>query len=214
MSVLTALSRSTTLVSAENLHQGPARYRSKQIFPGGGDSGANCRTEVSSRPTCWCCRLTRCIHFSCGCTIFWTFLQGKHLANYRTPGKVAVERLQLYRLHVLRSKPRSGTVRWPRGHGDLSAPPSKKRRPQTQSAYSRNRRARRRACFVLVGVWKERSGVQRPLTGADLGFENRGGRRGCHRCSSVKCGAQIGHSQAKNRGGETCAPPPPGSAPA
>ena len=50
---------------------------------------------------------------------------------------------------------------------------------------------------------------------ADLGFENRGGgRRGCHRCSSVKCWVQIGHSQAKNRGGvRPLRPPSPGSAP-
>ena len=44
--------------------------------------------------------------------------------------------------------------------------------------------------------------------GADLGFENKGGRRGCHLCSSVKCGAQTGHSQAKNGGlPPPCAPP-------
>ena len=35
-----------------------------------------------------------------------------------------------------------------------------------------------------------------------------GGCRGCHRCSSVKCGAQIGHSQAQNRGGHVPLAPP------
>ena len=48
-----------------------------------------------------------------------------------------------------------------------------------------------------------------PCAGADLGFENRGGARDVHRCSSVKCGAQIGHSQAKNGGGRHAPLAPP-----
>ena len=64
-------------------------------------------------------------------------------------------------------------------------------------------------------MYTEIYGVMDFCAGADLGFENRGGRRGCHRCSSVKCGAQIGHSQAKDGGwGRAPLAPPPGSAPA